>query len=347
MSGIPRVVKSTHEFLETNLNIPFTQLFGFTELNQIPEFDNGMCESLRNDPLLNKKILKLKEVDLILLIDLNWDFVFELVLVEKKSRKLPVVSVIYDVIPLTHPQYFQEKYGAKAFLRNLRKKLQISDHLVFNSRATYTDFLKLGMQFSGECHIFPLGAFSLNSGVRHPIVPPNTILYVSTIEPRKGHEDVLNAFDELCNSGEDFRLILVGKHGWLCHDLVERIRSHPEYGKRLIWFDSITDEELRIVYAMSTVCVVPSRIEGFGLNLEEALGQRIPVVARDLPVFRERPYENVYFFDDVNFKMSEAIKFASNNKWQEIKTDLRPIEYFGRDIHGLLERLVQELRQEE
>jgi len=55
-------------------------------------------------------------------------------------------------------------------------------------------------------------------------------LMVGTLEPRKGHADILAAFSELWRQGAENRLVLVGRMGWQIEDLRDAIRMHPEYG---------------------------------------------------------------------------------------------------------------------
>ena len=110
---------------------------------------------------------------------------------------------------------------------------------------------------------------------------------VGTIEPRKGHAQALDAFDELTSHNSEVALVLVGRPGWMTEDLVGRIRSHPQAGKRLFWFEGASDELLARAYALAHVLLVPSRGEGFGLPLIEAAQHHLPVICRDLPVFRE------------------------------------------------------------
>ena len=58
-----------------------------------------------------------------------------------------------------------------------------------------------------------------------------------------------------------------------------RIRSHPDLGRRLHWFDDAHDEVLATLYRGAAAVLVPSHSEGFGLPALEALGHGTPVVA--------------------------------------------------------------------
>jgi glycosyltransferase involved in cell wall biosynthesis len=77
----------------------------------------------------------------------------------------------------------------------------------------------------------------------------------------------------------------------------QRLRNHPEFGKRLFWFSGISDEMLEAVYAASSVLLAASFGEGFGLPLIEAAQHGLPILARDLPVFREVAGDAAVYFD--------------------------------------------------
>jgi glycosyltransferase involved in cell wall biosynthesis len=124
----------------------------------------------------------------------------------------------------------------------------------------------------------------------------STFLMVGTVEPRKAHREVLAAFERLWRTGVDVTLVIVGKEGWMSDSLATQLRSHPEQGRRLFWLDSIADEMLDRLYAASVALIAASRGEGFGLPLVEAARHGLPVIARDIPVFREVAGVHARFF---------------------------------------------------
>jgi glycosyltransferase involved in cell wall biosynthesis len=126
------------------------------------------------------------------------------------------------------------------------------------------------------------------------------ILMVGTIEPRKGYELALGAFEHLWKTRpkEAPDLIIVGKAGWKTEPLQDRIRRHPQHGKRLHWLNQVSDEALCAFYEGCRGVFMPSRAEGFGLPLIEAAAHRRYILARDLAVFREQRLPNVLYFDD-------------------------------------------------
>jgi glycosyltransferase involved in cell wall biosynthesis len=132
---------------------------------------------------------------------------------------------------------------------------------------------------------------------------------VGTIEPRKEHAQALSAFEILWNEGLEVNLVIVGKRGWLVEKLVERLSSHSMLGKRLFWLEGISDEYLERIYAASTCLIAASEAEGFGLPLIEAAQKKLPILARDLSVFREVAGEHAFYFQGLEPEaLAEAIQ---------------------------------------
>ena len=125
-----------------------------------------------------------------------------------------------------------------------------------------------------------------------------SFLMVGTLEPRKGQKLVLLAFEELWSKGVQAKLVLVGQQGWMVDDLIEKIHNHPQLGKGLFWLDGISDEYLEKIYAASTCLIAASEGEGFGLPLIEAAQHKLPIIARDIPVFREVAGQHAYYFEE-------------------------------------------------
>jgi len=112
-------------------------------------------------------------------------------------------------------------------------------------------------------------------------------LMVGTVEPRKGHRQIVEAFDLWWQDGAQVVLLIAGKQGWDMADTAQMIRGHAQYVRLLLWFDQIDDLSLQQAYERSAALIMASEGEGFGLPLIEAAHYQLPIVARDLPVFRE------------------------------------------------------------
>jgi glycosyltransferase involved in cell wall biosynthesis len=142
-------------------------------------------------------------------------------------------------------------------------------------------------------------------------------LSVGTIEPRKGHLHMLDAFERLWADGADAQLVIVGSEGWTglpdaqrrtIPAIVQRLRQHPELGRRLHWLRGVSDEYLEALYGASACLLVPSEGEGFGLPLIEAARHNLPLIARDLPVFREVAGAHAQYFSGDGAALAAAVQ---------------------------------------
>ncbi|WP_244147101.1 glycosyltransferase [Paraburkholderia bryophila] len=137
-------------------------------------------------------------------------------------------------------------------------------------------------------------SFALREIIGGPARP--TVLMVGTLEPRKGHAQTLDAFESLWNQGERATLVIAGRQGWKVDALVERIKNHAEFGKRLFWLAGAKDADIAGLYHHLDGLLVASEAEGFGLPLIEAAQHGMPLFLRDLPVFREVAGEHATYF---------------------------------------------------
>lgn len=220
--------------------------------------------------------------------------------------------VVYDLLPVLMPNVFPP--GANVNHQHWLQTLLSFDGAICISRAVADELAEWqrshGPKRLRPFHIgwFHLGADLENSAptwglpadvnqVLAALAERPSFLMVGTVEPRKGHKQVLGAFEQLWQSCVDVNLVIVGKQGWQVEGLVRLLRAHPELNSRLFWLEGISDEYLEKVYAASTCLVAASYGEGFGLPLIEAAQHRLPIIARDIPVFREVAGDHAYYFD--------------------------------------------------
>jgi glycosyltransferase involved in cell wall biosynthesis len=252
--------------------------------------------------------------DIFLGLDLSMDTVTEAteVLRAFQAQGGYVCFVVYDILPLLRPDWWPPPF-VETFSGWFTSIATLSDKLICISRATAEDVRNwLGKKQTGRAtplaiSYFHLGAdFAVSSAttgmpadsadVMAAVALRPTFLCVGTIEPRKGHAQLLAGFDLLWARGIEANLVIIGKGGWMVDHLLERLRRHPQLGTQLFWLAGISDEYLHKLYPVSTALIAASEGEGFGLPLIEAARFHVPIIARDLPVFREVAEDGAYYF---------------------------------------------------
>lgn len=219
--------------------------------------------------------------------------------------------MVHDLLPITLPRYFGP--GTAEAHANWLRTISGFDGLICVSR-TVAQEVEQWLASHGPSRMRPLRIDWSHNGaelsVHGPVqgLPDNaddmltllsakpSFLMVGTIEPRKGHGQTLAAFEQLWNEGVDANLVIVGKQGWQVDALAQRLRFHPALGERLYWLEGIGDGYLERVYGACTCLIAASEGEGFGLPLIEAAQCRLPIIARDIPVFREVAGDHAYYF---------------------------------------------------
>lgn len=219
-----------------------------------------------------------------------------------RQRGIPVYFVVYDLIPVLHPDVFPtgtaEVYtkwleavakmdGALCISHAVASELGhwIEKNVPDRARPFQIDWFHMGGDI--ESSVPTSGLPKAADEVLKALDGRPTFLCVGTIEPRKRYEQVLDAFDRLWKDGADANLVIVGRQGWMVDDLTSRLRAHPEYDRRLFWLDGISDEYLEALYTASDCLLAASSAEGFGLPIVEAARRGVPLLVRDIPVFRE------------------------------------------------------------
>ena len=201
------------------------------------------------------------------------------------------VYFVHDLIPLTHPQFCRTGEDQR-HERRMRAVLETASGIIANSQATLDD---LGRFASEQKLAVPPMLAAWLGGTRFSELPkpekaePATFLVLGTIEGRKNHMLLLDIWRRLAKRmGEQApRLVVVGQRGWQAQEVFAALDGDPQLRARVSEVNRCADDRLAELFASARALLFPSKAEGFGLPLVEALGAGLPVIASDLPVFRE------------------------------------------------------------
>jgi glycosyltransferase involved in cell wall biosynthesis len=336
-SGIQRVVRNIiRELLRSDFGFRVEPIYRDNdEYRYARQFT---CKFLRIDSLrLSDSLVDFHPSDTFLGLDLD------LTLTQRAADRLhafrlaggSVNFVVYDILPVRRPDWFPKNI-ASLFLDWLNRIACAGTRLIAISR-TVAQELADHLASSGLQRAQPAKISWYHNGADFetdiPFVCETSdpdfeklfrnsasplFLTVGTLEPRKGIAQLIEAADYFWRH-QDARFVLVGKHGWLVDDLANKIHRHPKFGRRLFWFESIPDEVLTTLYRIAAAVILPSEAEGFGLPLVEAACRGVPVIARDLPVFREVGGDGAFYFtadsgDQLGHALLEWIKLRHSGQ---------------------------------
>jgi glycosyltransferase involved in cell wall biosynthesis len=235
---------------------------------------------------------------------------------EMRRAGVEIHFVVHDLLPILMPQFFAEG-AAEVHARWLSTVAAYADGIICVSRTVAEQVIQW-LNETGPRRLRPLRIGWAHPGADIEKTRPTSglpqrageilaalnarpsFLMVGTIEPRKGHAQVLAAFERLwaggSAQGSDVNLVIVGKRGWMVETFTNGLRAHPEWGRRLFWLEGISDEYLERLYSSCACLLAASEGEGFGLPLIEAARHGLPILARDIPVFREVAGEHAHYF---------------------------------------------------
>ncbi len=205
-----------------------------------------------------------------------------------RFKGIPVLATLMDAIPLSNPEWASSSFRA---LKNAlwKKATTWADHVVTISEFSKSEIVKHFDIDAGRISVVPLGVdvrfFSplmeneMNGVLSKYQLPENYFLFIGTLQPRKNLARVIDAHQSLPVSvRREYPLVIVGRAGWGCDDLVLRLKSMPE-NEPIHWLGGVDDMAKRALLQRAKALVFASLSEGFGLPVLEAFASSTPVIA--------------------------------------------------------------------
>jgi glycosyltransferase involved in cell wall biosynthesis len=202
----------------------------------------------------------------------------------RPSRGRPLVITVHDTVPFTHPETLTPR-GVAWHRRTIRRATRSASTVVVPTQAVADE---LRRHAPGPAPVRVIGHGVPEALLRMPSEPDRVVaeldlpdayvLAVGTVEPRKGLDVLLNAM--ALPGAPNLPLVIAGPRGWGEVELAAD-------GVPVRVLGRITDEQLAVVFRRASVFAMPSRAEGFGLPLLEAMALGVPVVHSDAPALVE------------------------------------------------------------
>ncbi len=208
-----------------------------------------------------------------------------------QQQQVRPIFMVHDLIPITHPQFCRAGEQAKHLAR-LRNAVRVASGIVCNSQATLKalEYLCHDQRWTLPPTMGALLAPDLPRAVpsARPVAQAYFV-FVSTIEPRKNHVMILRVWQMLAAQwGKSApRLIIIGQRGWDYGEVTDMLEASGVLKRLVTEVDACSDAQLVNYLQHAQALLFPSFTEGFGMPVAEALAHGVPVIASDLPVFRE------------------------------------------------------------
>jgi glycosyltransferase involved in cell wall biosynthesis len=244
---------------------------------------------------------------------------------------------------MRHPEYYHW-IDTKIYEWKFRQSLREADHIIAISERTRQDILELGGEEYADRITVIYQSFAPHysgpvreerkAAVREKYkLPQRYVLNVGTIERRKNLALAVEAVDLL---PQDVHLVAVGRQ-------TDYVKELP-HSERLHLLSGVPDEDLSAIYAQAETFVYPSRYEGFGIPIIEAIAAGLPVVACTGSCLEEAggPYSRYVGPDDV-IGMAEALKMSLRGARGRQERILQSREYIRRFEGNDVARQVAEL----
>lgn len=239
-----------------------------------------------------------------------------------RLRGTPVVATIFDAIPLSHPEWV--RYRFKGLKNELWRRTAFWAQQVITisnySRQEIATHFRLPEE---RITAIPLGVGSqwfapVDESVEKAVrdrhaLPDRYFVSVGTLQPRKNISRLLLAHASLPEPLQrEFPLVVVGKPGWGCEDVVAQFTGGAL--KHVRWLQHLPDADLQVVIKRATALVFPSLHEGFGLPVLEAFAARVPVVASNTTSIPEVAGDAALLIDPLRIdELADAMRRVAEN----------------------------------
>ena len=330
-------------------------------VNHIPEYVDDEIEILllrkRKDPSLNLKQIVIPGRKIPGLTFIRVFFIIPLIAIWYKVSavvefahfgpfnlpgRIKRVTYIHDLTPILFPKYhvFYGWFLHRLLLPGIIRK---ADLIMTDSKHTGYDLEKLYPGNRSKTEVNYLGVSKLFHSKqddtllqKHSIIGPY-LLFVGTIEPRKGIDTLLAAFDIFKQTDKDnCQLVIIGRQGWKMKPMSELMKNY-RYSNDIKYLGHVDLAHLVIYYSMAKFLIIPSRYEGFGLPIIEAMrcGTR-SIVAKNSSL-----EEIGKLCGSLMFETDDTKQLASLMRSNQTEV----VQYKGFDWANHTEKLMQSIRQ--
>lgn len=227
-----------------------------------------------------------------------------------RKQQWKPVYLVHDLIPISHPEFCRPG-ESKRHRQRMRTVLDSAAGVIANSAATrdaLLEFARRERRPEPPCEVAWLASPDEVDATPVPSGNRPTFVMIGTIEGRKNHLLLLHLWERLAKElgPATPKLVLIGQRGWEADEVFALLDRSPRlkgYVRELGRCDNAT---MLGWLDQARALLMPSFIEGFGIPVIEALQRGVPVIASDLPVFREIAGDIPLYLDPLDGQGWEA-----------------------------------------
>jgi glycosyltransferase involved in cell wall biosynthesis len=260
---------------------------------------------------------------------------------EMSSSGVKILFFLHDIIPIKNKEWFL--YEIYDSYNKWIKEVIKYDGVICNSKYTLNSFKEWIHQSKFEIRkdftfeYTHLGTdFSDKPKDKRPKKDELNFLMIGTVEPRKGYSETLKVFSNIIKEHNNVKLNIVGKYGWLMNDFMFELNENQYFNKNIFWYKDLDDKKLEEMIYETDCLISASYDEGFGIPTIECAQKGIPLILRDIEIYREIFKEDeAIFFQNLEQSILKWIKlFESNehplcerkfNNWKEVSDKIYEI----------------------
>jgi glycosyltransferase involved in cell wall biosynthesis len=216
----------------------------------------------------------------------------------------PIVLTVHDICYATNPEWFSPR-DLRVLSSVVPRSIRMAAHVITDSESARREIIEHYGVPEARISSIPIGA---GAGAM-PITPEEArkelaaldlnlerpyLLTVGNLQPRKNLIRLVEAFEQLVGGGHDIDLVVVGPRHFRADEVFQAAQSAMG---RIHFTGYISDRQLAACYTCSTVFVLPSLYEGFGLPVIEAMAHGVPVACSDAGALPEVCGDAAVLFD--------------------------------------------------
>ena len=250
------------------------------------------------------------------------------------------VVTIHDLIFMRHPEYYSP-IDVAIYKWKFRNAIRQANRIIAISECTRRDIMELGEIDDSRIHVVYQSCdtrFRLQVSPEQKqdvrarySLPKRYVLFVGTIEERK---NALLAAQALPYLSDEIHLVLVGRQTAYAKTITSFARQNG-LANRIHMLSGVPTSDLYAIYQQAECFVYPSRYEGFGIPVIEAIQSRLPVIACTGSCLEEAGGpDNVYVDPDEPQEMAMAIKSITDNPDAARQIVTRSLDYIRRFENG-------------